>query len=104
MIPVGTFRASIEIGDPAGVRWEQVEALVDTGPVLSLSNGASYAWLPRDLLARLGVSPQFRREFLTADGRVIERDMAVTLARWDGQALPTFVVFGDEGAPPLHNV
>ena len=90
---MGTFRATIDIGDPAGQRWDQVDALVDTG--------SSYTWLPADLLARLGVSPQFRREFMTADARVIERDMAVTTARWDGQTLPTLVVFGDEGSMPL---
>src|SRR3990170_6095322 len=98
---MGTFRATIDIGDPAGQRWDQVDALVDTaGPEL-VEGGSSYTWLPADLLARLGVSPQFRREFMTADARVIERDMAVTPAPWDGQTLPTPVVFGDEGSMPL---
>jgi aspartyl protease family protein len=90
---VGTFTVEIEIGDPRGERWERVEALVDTG--------ASYTWLPADLLARLGVVPERRREFQIADGRIIERDLAVTMARWDGDALPTLVVFGDEGSPVL---
>jgi len=90
---VGTFQVAVEIGDAQGQRWETVEALVDTG--------ASYTWAPRDVLARLGVRPQFRREFLTADGRVIERDMAVAMARLNGQALPTLVVFGDEGSLAL---
>ena len=90
---MGTFRATFEIGDPQGLRWEVVEAVVDTG--------ASYTWAPREILARLDVRPQFRREFVTADGRVIERDMAVASARWNGQVLPTLVVFGDEGSEPL---
>jgi len=90
---VGTFRATIDIGDPAGKRWEPIDALVDTG--------ASYTWVPANVLAGLGVRPQFRREFVTADGRVIERDMAVTMTRWNGQALPSLVVFGDEGSLPL---
>lgn len=90
---MGTFRTSIEIGDPLGQHWQAVEALVDTG--------ASYTWVPASMLAKLGVRPQFRREFITADNRVIERDMAVTMARWDGQALPTLVVFGEDGALPL---
>lgn len=90
---MGTFRTAIEIGDPQGQRWETVEALVDTG--------ASYTWVPANTLAQLGVRPQFRREFITADSRVIERDMAVTMARWDGQALPTLVVFGEDGSLPL---
>ncbi len=90
---MGTFRAAIEIGDPQGGRYEALEALVDTG--------SSYTWAPRDLLAKLGVVPQFRMEFLTADGRVIERDVAQTWVRYDGSAHITFVVFGDEGSAPL---
>ena len=34
-------------------------------------------------------------------GRVVTRDMAVTMARWDGEALPTLVVFGDPGSLPI---
>ncbi len=90
---MGTFRASFDIGDPQGQRWETVEAVVDTG--------ASYTWVPREVLVRLGIQPQFRREFLTADGRVIEREMAVAMARWNGQVLPTLVVFGEAGSQPL---
>ncbi|MBI2303997.1 MAG: molecular chaperone DnaK [Chloroflexi bacterium] len=40
-------------------------------------------------------------EFVTADGRVIERDVAQTWVRHDGSAHITFVVFGDEGTLPL---
>ena len=90
---MGTFQVSLEIGDAHGQRWEAVDALVDTG--------ASYTWIPRNLLARLEVEPEFRRESVTADERVIVRDMAVTMARWDGQSLPTLVVFGDEGSMPM---
>jgi len=87
---VGTFHVAVEIGDARGQRWETLEALVDTG--------ASYTWAPKDVLARLGVRPQFRREFLTADGRVIQRDMAETRVRLDGQERTTLIVFGDEGS------
>ena len=90
------FNVAIEIGDPGGERWETVEALVDTG--------ASHTWVAADILERLGVRPQFRREFLTADQRVIEREMSVAMARWNDQALPTLVVFGDEGSAALLGV
>ena len=93
---MGTFRVEIEVGAAAGERWETVEALVDTG--------ASYTWLPRDILDRLRVQPKFRQEFETADGRIIERDMAAVTARWDGQTRPTLVVFVDEGSRPLLGV
>ncbi|MGB2695454.1 MAG: aspartyl protease family protein [Dehalococcoidia bacterium] len=90
---MGTFQASIEIGDLQGQQYEAIDAMVDTG--------ATYSWVPRDVLAKLGVEPQFRRQFLTADGRSIEREMAETRVRFDGQELGTMVVFGDEGSLPL---
>src|SRR3989337_869403 len=90
---MGTFRASIEIGDARGERYEALEALVDTG--------STYTWAPRELLAQLGVVPQSRVEFETADGRVIERDVAQTWVRHNGNAHITFVVFGDEGSEPI---
>jgi predicted aspartyl protease len=88
-----TFRVEFEIGDSAGQRWKKVEGLVDMG--------STYTWVPREVLVRLGVQPQFTREFETADGRIIERDVAVATARLDGQALPTLVVFSDGGSPLL---
>ena len=90
---MGTFSVAIEIGDPRGERWERVEALVDTG--------ASYTWAPRSVLERLGVQPEFRFEFETADGRIIERDAAQTWARFDGRQRITIVVFGDSGSKPM---
>lgn len=62
-----------------------------------MDTGSSYTWVPRQLLKRLEVRPQFQREFETADGRVVQRDMAVTMARWDGETMPTLVVFGGDG-------
>jgi len=85
---MGTFRVNIEIGDPQGQEWETADALVDTG--------STYTWIPGQVLERLGVSPHFRREFETADGRVVERDMAITMVRYNGEAMPTLVVFGGD--------
>ena len=90
---MGTFSVPIEVGDPRGGQWERLQALVDTG--------ASYTWIPRDILARLGVSPQERWEFETADGRVIEREVAETRVRVNGRQRITLVVFGEEGSRAL---
>lgn len=81
------------MGDPSGDRFEALEALVDTG--------SSYTWVPASLLFRLGVQPVRRQEFETADGRVIQRDMARTWVRIDGRSEITLVVFGDEGTRAL---
>jgi clan AA aspartic protease len=90
---MGTFRADVEVGGPQGDRYEAVQAVVDTG--------STYTWVPRDVLTRLGVVPAFRQEFETADGRVIEREMAETRVRLDGQQRTTMVVFGDAGSMAL---
>jgi clan AA aspartic protease len=90
---VGTFAVEVGIGDPARQRWDTVKALVDTG--------STYTWVPRDTLTRLGVQPRFARPFVTADGRRVEREMASTFARLEGQELPTLVVFSEPGTQPL---
>ena len=86
---MGTFSAGLEIVDSQGQVWETIQALVDTG--------SSYTWIPRSLLERLNVGPQFQREFEKADGRVVQRDMAVTMVWWDGETMPTLVVFDGNG-------
>lgn len=86
---MGTFRTTIQIGDAQGQRWETLDALVDTG--------STFTWVPRDILVRLGIQAEFRQEFQTADGRVIEREIAQTRARLAGEERITIVVFGGEG-------
>jgi aspartyl protease family protein len=46
---MATFRVTIEIGPMDQSRFEQIEALVDTG--------ATYTVVPRDVLERLGITP-----------------------------------------------
>jgi clan AA aspartic protease len=90
---MATFRVIIEIGPMDQSRFEQIEALVDTG--------ATYTVIPRDVLGRLGIAPQFRRRFRVADGRVVELDMAVVMVRLGGQTLPTICIFGEEDMDAL---
>jgi len=84
---VATFRVTIEIGPMDQSRFEQIEALVDTG--------ATYTVVPKDVLERLGITPQFRRRFRIADGRVVELDMAWAVVRVEGQMTYTICVFGE---------
>ena len=86
---MGTFSVAIDIGSQGGEQWETVNALVDTG--------STYTWVPREILRRLDVNPQFQQEFETADGRVVERDMAETAVRWNNQIRQTLVVFAGVG-------
>jgi len=93
---VGSFRYRIEIADKQGQSFEPLDALVDTG--------ATYTWIPRPVPKKLGISPTFKREFLLADGRVVEREVTQVLAKIDGQVLYTLCTFGDEGSEPLLGV
>ena len=47
------------------------------------------------------MNPQFIREFETADGRIIKRDMANTIVRWERETMQTLVVFGGNGDTAL---
>lgn len=90
---MSTFSAKIEIGDPTGTLWEEVEALVDTG--------ATYTSIPASTLQRLGVTPTDRLTFIQADGSKYERDTGETKARIDGKTVTTIVIFAEEDAPAL---
>ncbi len=90
---MGTFCVSIDIGDPADLRHETVEALVDTG--------ATYTTIPAPVLERLGVVPHVRDTFVLADGGRADRDIGRTWVRVDGREELTLVVFGDPDAPAL---
>ncbi len=90
---MGTFRIEMGIGDPQGLRYEYVEALVDSG--------STYNILPASLLRRLGIEVQGSGTFRLADGRRVERDMGQTWVRLNGEEATAPVVFGDEGVQPL---
>ncbi len=90
---MGTFRVEMGIGDPEGLRYEYVDALVDSG--------STYNILPTSLLHRLGIEIQGSGTFRLADGRRVERDMGQTWVRLNGDEYIAPVIFGDEGVQPL---
>lgn len=83
---MGTFTASVEIGDPGARRWEAVDVLVDSG--------ATFTMLPRSLLEHWGVRPRDKVPFELADGRSIEYDVGETAVRIGNRVRTTLVVFG----------
>lgn len=90
---MGTFRISIQLAGTRGEGFESMEALVDTG--------ASYSWIPRDVLDGLGVQPDEERVFVLADGREVRYPVAWVRVRLDERIQPTLVVCGDRGTEPL---
>ena len=87
------FRVTIEVQGARGDGFEPLEALVDTG--------ATWTWIPRDILARLGYTPTLRRSLQTADKRIIERDAGEVPIRIGDETLTSLCIFGDEGSQAL---
>ena len=90
---MGIFNVEIEVGDPDGQRYETVEAMVDSG--------ATFTFIPRSLLERLGVRPHEIITFEIADGSQMERDSGLIWIKLDGKQTISPVVFGDDNATPL---
>ena len=90
---MGTFNVELEIGDPDGLRFESVEAMVDSG--------ATYTTVPASLLRGLGVAPISRASFVLADGRRTEREIGQTWVRLEGGRYIVPIVFAEDDARPL---
>jgi predicted aspartyl protease len=87
---MGTFTAKLRVwkaDHPEGA--QELELLVDTG--------ASFSWISKARLERLGVTATYQMPFRTIDGRVLERDMAVVYIASDGRFVPDLVVMAEEG-------
>ena len=87
---MGPFTAKLRVWNedqPEGA--QELELLVDTG--------ASFSWILRARLERLGVKPAYQMPFRTIDGRVLERDMAIVYIASDGRSVPDLVVMAEEG-------
>jgi clan AA aspartic protease len=90
------FRYPLEIGDPQGEHFEQVDALVDTG--------ATFTVVPSAILDRLGVELSQRAGFRLADGAAIQRGIGETQVRIEGETFSTTVVFGEDDGTALLGV
>ena len=93
---MGHFTVPVQVGHPNGERFEPIEALVDTG--------ATYTWVPRDVLERLGVVPEDEWPFVLADGREVRYPMAWIRMRLGERVQPTIAVFGEPRSEPILGV
>lgn len=84
---MGTVQVRLEVAGPPRDRFEQVDALVNTG--------STYTVLPRTMLRELGVSVERRARFVLADGSEVERDLGRAWDRPDEHEEYTLVFFGD---------
>ncbi len=90
---MSVFRVTIEVQDARGDGFEPLDALVDTG--------ATWTWIPRGILARLGYTPTLKRSLRTADNRIIERDAGWIRLRIGEETSPSLCIFGDNGSEVL---
>ena len=90
---VGTFNVAISVGDLRGEKFEEMEALVDTGATTTV--------VPGTALRRLGIAPTRRETFEYAGGQRVELDMAEAKARVEGRETTTWVIFGEERSSAL---
>lgn len=90
---MGTFRYRIEVGADRAGPFIPLDAVVDTG--------ATYSQIPRSIAQALGISPMVHRDFTTADGRTVTREIAEVLIRLDGQVRSTLCVIGEADTPAL---
>ena len=90
---MGTFQIRVEIGDQNGQRFQELEALVDTG--------ATFTKVPRSILEALDIPAARTYTALLTDGRRVPREQGWATIRLEEQQFPTPVAFGEEGEPTL---
>ena len=90
---MGTFTMPIQVGDLAGKKFVELDALVDTG--------STYTVLPKEALEQLGVEQEDQRSFELADDRLVEYPIGYARMRFGGDETIVLVVFGLEGISPL---
>jgi predicted aspartyl protease len=88
---MGILRTAISIEHPArrGTMIELSDVIVDTG--------SAYTWLPRPVLESLGLTPERVVDFVTTDGRQIERGVGFANLYVARASAPDIVVFAERG-------
>jgi len=88
---MGILRTAISIEHPAhrGTLIELSDVIVDTG--------SEYTWIPRAVLESLGLTPERVVDFVTTDGREIERGIGFANLYAEGTSTPDIVVFAERG-------
>ena len=90
---MGTFYFPVTLRKPEGEEQADLKLLVDTG--------ATYTWIPEDILEELGLTPSLTRRVKLADGQILARGGAIVLITIGEETLPTLCLFGTRGSEPL---
>ncbi len=93
---MGTATTTIEVGDPQGRNFREIELEVDTG--------STYTALPCEMLESLGVPVNRTERARLADGTAHAVEVGWTQIRVAGKQIATPVIFAEEGEPSLTGV
>lgn len=86
---MGTFSVKIQVGDLDGQTSEEMDALVDTGAMMTM--------IPASALRRLGIQPVKSAVFERADsGEQVTLDMGHANVRVQGKETISWVIFGED--------
>lgn len=93
---MGILNVIIQVGNPHGTAFEDLEVTVDTG--------SSYTAVPRTMLERLKVTADESAPSKLAVGREVPVDVGEAIIRLEGKQVHTPVIFAEEGEPALLGV
>ena len=93
---MGTVTATIEVGDPQGRNFRELDLEVDTG--------STYTALPRQMLESLGVPVDASVPARLADGSRQMLEIGQTRIRLGGREFSTIVIFAEDTEPSLLGV
>jgi predicted aspartyl protease len=66
-------------------------------PDTMVDTGSEYTWVPRPTLERLGIGAERVEHFVTADGRVLARELGFAIVHAAGARTSDDVVFAESG-------
>jgi predicted aspartyl protease len=91
VVAMAILRTTVAVEHPArrGALVELSDVIVDTG--------SEYTWLPEPVLESIGLGAERMVEFVTADGRQIERGVGFANIHAAGTSTPDLVVFAARG-------
>ena len=90
---MGVFNVTMEIGDPAGQEFVELDAMVDTG--------STHTTVPESLLNSLRVVAEDVSRFELGDSRIVEYRVGYTRMRYNGKSAIVPVVFAPDAVSPL---
>lgn len=89
MADMGTFTTAVGIEHPA--HRGDIRLL----PHVLVDSGAEATWIPRSVLASLGIRPERVERYQMANGHILEREVGFALVHVGGKATLDDVVFAE---------